>query len=185
MPTMTRILALAILITFFALPSSADAAGYIKFDGIDGESKDANHDKWIDVLSWSWGETQSGQSSRGGSARAPRDGSMGDLVVVKEMDKASPKLQEACANGKFFDEVEIHFATTNNRNSRRTEYMTYKLENVMITSCSTGGSGGEDKLTENISLNFQKIEWTYDKQGRDGANKGKAETEWKVEKGEK
>ena len=29
-------------------------AAFVKFDGVDGEATDANHDKWIDVLSVRW-----------------------------------------------------------------------------------------------------------------------------------
>lgn len=31
---------------------------FIKFDGIDGESLDAKHKNWVDVLSFSWGVSQ-------------------------------------------------------------------------------------------------------------------------------
>ena len=39
----------------------------------------------------------------------------------------------------------------------------------MITAVSTGGSGGEDRLTENVTLNFAKIEWSYTPQSEKGA----------------
>jgi type VI secretion system secreted protein Hcp len=35
------------------------------------------------------------------------------------------------------------------------------MTEVMVTSVSTGGSGGEDRLTENISLNFAKVKFEY------------------------
>ena len=35
----------------FVCMANYHAASYMKFDGIDGESKDSNHEKWIDVLS--------------------------------------------------------------------------------------------------------------------------------------
>jgi len=56
----------------------------------------------------------------------------------------------------------------------------------MVTSCSTGGSGGEDRLTENVTLNFAKITYHYQPQKKDGKkHKSKIETNWKVEEGEK
>ena len=39
---------------------------FIKIDKIDGESKDAKHKNEIDVLSWSWGASQSGSFHVGG-----------------------------------------------------------------------------------------------------------------------
>ena len=43
-----------ILLTGFTV-TDASAAVFVKYDGIDGEATDANHDKWIDVLSLNWG----------------------------------------------------------------------------------------------------------------------------------
>jgi type VI secretion system secreted protein Hcp len=48
------------------------------------------------------------------------------------------------------------------------EYLTIKLEGVLISSISTGGSGGEDRLTENVTLNFAKYEVDYVPQNKDG-----------------
>ena len=41
----------------------------------------------------------------------------------------------------------------------------------MVTSVSTGGSGGEDRLTENVSLNFAKVKFEYTAAVQDGAAK--------------
>ena len=43
----------------------ADMAAFAKYDGVDGESKDANHDKWIDVLSIDWGSHKPGGGATG------------------------------------------------------------------------------------------------------------------------
>jgi type VI secretion system secreted protein Hcp len=43
------------------------------------------------------------------------------------------------------------------------------MEEVIISSVSTGGSGGEDRLTENVTLNFAKVKVDYTAQGATGA----------------
>ncbi len=43
---------------------------FLQIAGIDGESTDAKHKGWIDVESWSWGETNSGSAHRGAGAGA-------------------------------------------------------------------------------------------------------------------
>jgi hypothetical protein len=44
---------------------------------------------------------------------------------------------------------------------------------VLITALSTGGSGGEDRLIENITLNFSKVSLDYVPQdGKGGTWKG-------------
>ena len=39
---------------------------FLKIDGIVGESKDSKHRGEIDLMSWSWGASQTGSSSAGG-----------------------------------------------------------------------------------------------------------------------
>ena len=43
---------------------------FLKLDGIAGESKDAKHKGEIDLVSFSWGETNTGGAARAGAARA-------------------------------------------------------------------------------------------------------------------
>ncbi len=35
------------------------------------------------------------------------------------------------------------------------------MSEVLVTSPSTGGSGGEDRLTQNVTLNFAKVKVEY------------------------
>ena len=49
------------------------------------------------------------------------------------------------------------------------EYLKIKMEEILVTAVSTGGSGGEDRLTENVSLNFRKFTTTYTPQSEKGA----------------
>ncbi len=56
-------------------------AAFAKYDGIDGESQDANHDKWIDVLSLDWGAHRSGGGATGQSRRR-------GAAIVEDMGEA-------------------------------------------------------------------------------------------------
>ncbi len=193
MPKVRQLLLPISILTFslmmFSLAASpADAAAFIKYDGIDGESVDRDHEGWIDIVSLSWGSVREGRSARRGSGQAPRDGSSGDISVTKYMDKASPKLAQACASGERAGKVEIHLsAGGSDRSDRsdRTTYLTYVLKDVTITSCTPSSSGSGDRPTENITLNYTEIEWTYQEARKGGRSSGNVETEWKVEEGEK
>ncbi len=128
--------------------SDAYGAGYIKFDGIDGESTDKDHKDWIILLSFSQGtEMQEDSATTRGQYE------VSDIIVVKELDKSSPKLAESIAMGKVFPKVEIHLDS-----GKETFYM-YELTNVMITSYSISGTGN-DIPTEEFSLNYEKITFT-------------------------
>jgi type VI secretion system secreted protein Hcp len=52
------------------------------------------------------------------------------------------------------------------------EYLKVIMSEVMVTSVSTGGSGGEDRLTENVTLNFARVKVQYQPQKPDGSKDG-------------
>src|SRR5712691_1971915 len=72
---------------------------FLKIDGIEGESQDSKHKGEIDLESFSWGETQSGTHAAGGGGGAGKV-SMQDFHFVMRVNKASPKLLQACAGGQ-------------------------------------------------------------------------------------
>jgi type VI secretion system secreted protein Hcp len=138
---------------------------FIKINGVDGESKDKKHGKEIDVLAWSWGMSNSGSAHTGGGAGAGKV-NVQDLSFTKYVDSASPKLMLACCNGKHYDDALL---TVRKAGEKPVEYIKIKLTEVLITSVSTGGSGGEDRLTENVTLNFAKVNLDYVPQDDKGA----------------
>jgi len=143
---------------------------YLKIDGIDGESTDADHKKWMEVESFSWGVHQSAStrvSTAGGGTSARADFS--DLSVVKMMDSASPLIALACASGKHIKEIVLELCRAGG--DKRVKYMEYKLEEVIISSVSVGGGGGSLPV-ETITFNYGKISWTYTKQERAGGGGG-------------
>jgi type VI secretion system secreted protein Hcp len=139
---------------------------FLKMEPIKGESRDKEASKvgTIDVLAWSWGMSNSGTAHMGTGAGAGKV-NVQDLSLTKYIDSASPSLQLACCNGKHFDEATI---TVRKAGETPLIYLVIKMTEVMVTSVSTGGSGGEDRLTENVTLNFSKVEVTYTPQDAKG-----------------
>jgi type VI secretion system secreted protein Hcp len=138
---------------------------FLKIATVDGESRDSKHSKEIDVLAWSWGMSNSGSAHVGGGAGAGKV-NVQDISVTKYVDSASPKLMKACADGSHFDEATL---TVRKAGGTPVEYIKIKMSEVFVTSLSTGGSGGEDRLTENLSLNFAKVNVDYTPQDAKGA----------------
>jgi type VI secretion system secreted protein Hcp len=138
---------------------------FIKIDTVDGESRDKIHKKEIDVLAWSWGISNSGSAHVGGGAGA-RKRNLPDTSFTKWVDSATPKLALACCDGKHFKEATL---VVRKAGEKPVEYLKIKIEEVLITSISTGGSGGEDRLTENVTLNFAKVSLDYVPQDEKGA----------------
>jgi type VI secretion system secreted protein Hcp len=159
-------------------------AGYIKFDGVDGECKDKDHKGWIDIESMSQGMRQPGRGATGASRRRG-DVIVDDIQTTKLYDKSSPKLAEAVCNGKVFPKVEIHFTASTTDKGRET-YLSYELKNVMVTSYNMSGVGQSDTPPmDSFSLNFEEIRCTYHQVSAAGKKEGKVEYSWKVEEGEK
>ncbi len=158
-------------------------AAYIKFDGVDGEAIDKDHKGWSDIDSFSQGLAQPGGAATGATRRRG-DVIMDDLVIAKELDKASPKLAEAVCKGKVFPKVEIHL-TASYTDTGRVTYYAYELKNTMVTSYNINGSGQSEAVPmENVSLNFEEIKVTYTENDEAGKKKGNIEYSWKVEEGE-
>ena len=149
---------------------------FIKIGDIKGESKDKTHGKEIDVLAWSWGISNSGSAHAGGGAGAGK-ANVQDLSFTKWVDSASPHLLLAACNGKHYKEALL---TVRKAGEKPVEYIKIKLEELMVTSVSTGGSGGEDRLTENVTLNFAKVHFDYTPQKPDGTAETAIPMQWDI-----
>ena len=149
---------------------------FIKIGDLKGESADKTHKEEIDVLAWSWGMSNSGSAGMGGGGGSGKV-NVQDLSFTKYIDFASTGLQLAVANGKHIAEAKL---TVRKAGEKPLEYLKITMTDVLISSVSTGGSGSEDRLTENVSLNFAKIKVEYTKQDKTGAGTGTGTFAWDV-----
>jgi len=138
---------------------------FIKIEDIKGESADDKHKGEIDVLAWSWGASQSGTMHTGGGAGAGK-ANFQDVSVTKWVDKSSHALLKAVAVGQH---IKSALLTVRKAGEKPLEYIKLTMKDCLISSVSTGGSGGEDRLTENISINFGNFDYEYTPQKADGS----------------
>ena len=171
------------------LSQDAFAVSFIKFPGVDGESIDKDHNAWIDVLSVDFNDLRT-------------------ITVSKDIDSSTPKLIEAVCRADESDPVAVilcpELSITDSRggvplvlpfetvtidicittHGKEQCYLQFVLEKVRITSYSISGStDGDQVLTENFSLNFDKITLKYTEFDEKGGAKGNVELTWKVEEG--
>ena len=127
---------------------------FLKIDGIDGESTAKKHEGEIEVLSFSWNIKNTSTPNSGGGGGSGK-AVLSDFNIVKHVDKASPALMVAVCTGKRIDDA--LFTVEQARGGRGGEaFLKIKLTDVLISSYQTGG-GGNDVPTDQVSLNFVKI----------------------------
>lgn len=149
---------------------------FIKIGDVKGESRDKTHKEEIDVLAWSWGMSNSGSAHVGGGAGAGKV-NVQDLSFTKYIDKSTPDLMLACCNGKHYPTATL---VVRKAGEQPLEYLTITMTEVMVTSVSTGGSGGEDRLTENVTLNFAKVKVDYKEQTKTGTGGATPSMAWNI-----
>jgi type VI secretion system secreted protein Hcp len=147
---------------------------FLKMDPVKGESKDNKHKDTIDILSWTWGASNSGKAAHGGGAGAGKV-NMQDVHITKHVDKASPDLMLACCNGQHFDNAMI---ICRKAGKEALEFLKIKMQEVFVTSVQVGGSHGDDRPTENVTLNFAKIQWEYTEQTETGGKGAAPKKGW-------
>lgn len=149
---------------------------FLKIDDVKGESVDSTHKDEIDVLAWSWGASQSGTTHVGGGGGSGKV-SVNDLSVTKWIDKSSPTLLLSCCSGKHYKQGLL---TVRKAGEKPLEYLKLTMKELIISSITSGGSGGEDRLTENLTLNFAEFKIEYTPQKPDGSGDAAVEAAWNI-----
>jgi len=150
---------------------------FLIIDGIKGESSDHKMGSKgaIELESWSWGESQSGTGHSGGGHGAGKV-HMQDFHFVMKVNKASPELLLACAEGRHMKSAEL---ICRKAGKDQQEFLHMKLTDLLVSSYQTGGSGHSDIMpTDQVSINFAKIEYSYKPQKQDGTLDAAVKAGW-------
>ena len=141
---------------------------FLKLDGIPGESRDSKHKDEIELVSFSWGLTQSGATGGGGSRAQFKN-----LESLMRVSKASPQLFLACASGTHIKEATLSVR----RAAKATlEYLKIKFTDVLVTSYAQAGD--EEVPHETVAFDFARIELEYTPQQAGGAAAGAIKAGW-------
>jgi len=109
--------------------------GYLKINGIKGESQDSKHPEWIEVMSFSWGV-----SNRAAATRATAPSCASNQATFTAKGSPAPQLVKAVTMHPQLDGVVIDF-----------NGQSHALQNAMLSSCQTMGDG-----SVRCSLNFTR-----------------------------
>ncbi|MDT0681939.1 type VI secretion system tube protein Hcp [Roseicyclus sp. F158] len=149
---------------------------FIKINGIKGEAQDKTHKDEIDVLAWSFGMSNSGSTHIGGGSGAGK-ANFQDISFTKYIDKSSPILAMHCSNGKHIPDAKL---VCRKAGENPLEYLIIDMKDILVSSVSLGGSGGEDRLTENVTLNFGSFKYKYVEQTKTGGSGAQPDMKWDI-----
>ncbi|MFT3925130.1 MAG: type VI secretion system tube protein TssD [Myxococcales bacterium] len=144
---------------------------------VEGESVDSQHGGEIEVLSWAWGMSQSG-STHSGSGGGSGKVNVNDLSITKYIDKSTPTLMKICCNGTHLPEALLTIRKAGGTSP--VEYVKLKLKECIVSSITTGGAGGGDRLTETVSLNFAEFHYEYTPQEADNTAGASIPIAWNI-----
>lgn len=150
---------------------------YLQIEGIQGESMDDTHKKWMECSQVHWGvhQTRSATASTGGGHTAERV-AMSDIVFSKLADLSSPILLQNCSMGRTIPRAKFEFMRADQQ-GQRIKYFEVELENVLIGMVAARIDPGSI-LTENVTLKFSKVKWKYTQQKIGGGSGGNTAGGW-------
>jgi type VI secretion system secreted protein Hcp len=152
---------------------------FLKLGDIKGESLATDHVDEMELLSWSWGCSQTG-STHSGTGGGTGCAQVQDLTICKYVDKSTPTVVQACCAGTHMPEALLTLRKAGGNSP--VEYLKIKLNEVLVSSHAFGAGGG-DEVMETITLNFAQFNMEYQPQDNTGAKKGGAVTgKWHIPK---
>ena len=142
---------------------------FLKLEGVNGESQDAQHQDEIEVLSWTWTMKQSGamhSGSGGGAGKAE----VADFEFQHRLDRASPNLMRMCLTGKHIAKACL---TVRKSGGEALEYFKLTMDDVLVTHVNPSMDGADDaRGVERVKLSFAKVTQEYKVQNAQGGSGG-------------
>jgi type VI secretion system secreted protein Hcp len=138
---------------------------FARIGAIKGESRDARHKDEIEVLSWSWGVSQSGNPGHGAGGGAGR-AAFHDFTFTHHVDKASPLLMKACATGEHLRDATV---TVRRAGAGQADHLIITMTDLVVTSVSMTVGVEGDTTAESVVLAFAKVDLEYKPQKPDGS----------------
>jgi type VI secretion system secreted protein Hcp len=148
---------------------------FLDIPDIKGQSTVKGFEEKIEVLSMSHGVAMQMTGSPSATERTSGKPNHQDLTISKYVDLSSCPIIGACNAGTNLKTVIV----TVGRNDAGTvlPYLVYTLDNTIVSSHSIS-SGGGDRPTETITLNYSKIKWDFTEQKVDMGKKGNNGAVW-------
>jgi type VI secretion system secreted protein Hcp len=141
---------------------------FLKLAGVTGESQKALHAGEIDLLSFSWGASNSSSVDTGTGASVGKV-AVGDFSIIKATDKSSPTIFNRCCDGSVIAQAVVTLQKSAGA-AGPLAYLVYTFTNVYITSVQWSGNGSlGDTPTESVTFCSEVATIDYTPQKNDGS----------------
>jgi type VI secretion system secreted protein Hcp len=149
---------------------------HLKLEDIKGESKVKGCEDQIQLLSFSWGGSQtSSVSGTGGSGAGRAD--LSDLSIMKHMDIATSPIFKALVAGKH---LKTGVLVASKAGGDGKPFLKLTFDELFVTSQQISASS--EIPTESVSFSYSKIKEEYFKQDVDGTLKATAAITYDLQK---
>lgn len=129
---------------------------FLKVDGIDGESQDANHKNEIQIMSWSWGASQvSSVAGTGGSGAGKA--SLSDFSIMTYFDKSTPKFFKSIGAGTH---IKTGTMTAVKSGADGKPYLKVDFKELFVSSLQISGSSEIPSVSLSFTYNDIKIDYS-------------------------
>ena len=135
---------------------------YLKIEGIDGEATNVNHKNEIQLLSFSWGGTQTTSVGHSGGSGAGKV-DLANISVMKHLDKASSKLFSAMCSGQHIANATMTAIKAGTNNA---PFLTVTFTELFVTSLQLSASS--ELPSESVSFSYNQIKIEYSTQDASG-----------------
>lgn len=138
-------------------PAHAALDMFLTIPGIPGGTHDVLMKGSIDILAYSMNITA--------PASARTAAVCGEIHFTKFIDISSPALIGQIVTGSIIPSGRF---TSRIAGEGQDPYVTLEMTGITVTNLSTGGSGGEERFTENISMKVKQYKFLYQEKSPSG-----------------
>jgi type VI protein secretion system component Hcp len=157
-----------VLLSLVGFSQSAEADSFIKFEGVDGESKDAAHESWVNILDLG-APMEIPAAGASDQSRRRGDATLEDMRLTVEIDSAINALTEAALTGEAFNSVKIDLCEgesssicDSTRVGDQHCYMHIEIWDVRVSSYSLSAGDSPDRGNLSMTLHFEKFSQEYE-----------------------
>jgi type VI secretion system secreted protein Hcp len=141
---------------------------FLKLDGIEGESTQKGHENEIEVFSFSWGLLVPAVNVQSGGGGGAGKVSFQDIHFTSSVHKGSTQLFLKCATGEHI-KTGVLTVRKAGGTDRAFDYLKLQLTDLLVSSYQPAFAVSDESPSEEVSLNFAKIEFDYQIQNADGS----------------